>query len=128
MIGFVEELLRRLGLPHRLLQCCTGDLGPKNADMIDLECWMPSRAEGRGADEPGGSAGWGETHSASRLYDYQCRRLGIRYKDPKPVLASSSLSSRCIRTPMARSRSPKSSAPSWPVRSGFSNDRGNTFG
>ena len=44
MIGYVETLLQRLGLPYRLLQCCTGDLGPKNADMIDLECWMPSHA------------------------------------------------------------------------------------
>ena len=70
MIGFVEGLLQRLELPYRLLQCCTADLGPKNADMIDIECWMPSRA------------GYGETHSASRLYDYQCRRLNIRYKDP----------------------------------------------
>lgn len=70
MIGFVEALLQRLGLPYRLLQCCTGDLGPKNADMVDIECWMPSRA------------GYGETHSASRLYDYQCRRLNLRYKDP----------------------------------------------
>jgi len=74
MIGFVETLLQQLGLPYRLLQCCTGDLGPKNADMVDLECWMPSRAED-------GGSGWGETHSASRLYDYQCRRLNIRYKD-----------------------------------------------
>lgn len=74
MMGFVETLLRRLELPHRLLQCCTGDLGPKNADMVDIECWMPSRGDhGKGA--------FGETHSASRLYDYQCRRLNIRYKD-----------------------------------------------
>ncbi len=79
MIGFVETLLRRLELPYRLLQCCTGDLGPKNADMIDLECWMPSRG-GEGPDgKPTGA--YGETHSASRLYDYQCRRLNIRYKD-----------------------------------------------
>ncbi len=80
MIGFVETLLQRLELPYRLLQCCTADLGPKNADMIDLECWMPSRQ------------GYGETHSASRLYDYQCRRLNIRYKDPatkKNVIAHS---------------------------------------
>jgi seryl-tRNA synthetase len=76
MIGFVESLLQSLDLPYRLLQCCTGDLGPKNADMIDIECWMPSR----GAD---GTGDWGETHSASRLYDYQCRRLNIRYKDPE---------------------------------------------
>ncbi len=71
MIGFVEQLLQRLALPYRLLQCCTGDLGPKNADQIDLECWMPSRN------------GYSETHSASRLYDYQCRRLNIRYRDPE---------------------------------------------
>lgn len=70
MIGFVETLLQRLELPYRLLQCCTADLGPKNADMIDLETWMPSRNA------------YGETHSASRLYDYQCRRLNLRYRDP----------------------------------------------
>ncbi len=70
MIAFVEALLQKLEIPYRLLQCCTGDLGPKNADMIDIESWMPSRE------------GYGETHSASRLYDYQCRRLNLRYKDP----------------------------------------------
>ena len=68
MIGYVEALLQNLGLPYRLLQCCTGDLGQKNADMIDVECWMPSRD------------GYGETHSASRLYDFQTRRLNLRYK------------------------------------------------
>ena len=82
MIGYVEELLQSLGLPYRLLQCCTGDLGPKNADMIDLECWMPSRAPGLTCEEPGGASGWGETHSASRLYDYQTRRLNLRHRDP----------------------------------------------
>ncbi|MEZ6244267.1 MAG: serine--tRNA ligase, partial [Phycisphaerales bacterium] len=41
MIGYVEEFLQTLGLPHRLLQCCTADLGVKNADMVDIECWMP---------------------------------------------------------------------------------------
>ncbi|MEX0777160.1 MAG: serine--tRNA ligase [Phycisphaeraceae bacterium] len=76
MIGYVEELLQTLQMPYRLLQCCTGDLGPKNADMIDIETWMPSRG-GRGA------GAYGETHSASRLYDYQCRRLNLRYKDAK---------------------------------------------
>jgi seryl-tRNA synthetase len=68
MLGYVEALLQNLGLPYRLLQCCTGDLGQKNADMIDVECWMPSRNS------------YGETHSASRLYDFQTRRLNLRYK------------------------------------------------
>ncbi|MEM9166066.1 MAG: serine--tRNA ligase [Planctomycetota bacterium] len=78
MIGYVETLLQRLGLPYRLLQCCTGDLGPKNADMIDIECWMPGRGEIDAEGTPAGD--WGETHSASRLYDFQCRRLNMRYR------------------------------------------------
>jgi seryl-tRNA synthetase len=80
MISIVEALLQKLDLPYRLLQCCTADLGPKNADMIDIECWMPSRGEEGSDGLPSGA--YGETHSASRLYDYQCRRLNMRYKDP----------------------------------------------
>ncbi len=88
MIGFVETLLQRLEIPYRLLQCCTGDLGPKNADMVDIESWMPGRGALDGNGRPLGD--FGETHSASRLYDYQCRRLNLRYRDPhtkKPVVA-----------------------------------------
>jgi len=79
MIGYVEELLQSLGLPYRLLQCCTADLGVKNADMVDIECWMPSRGEAS-ADGKAALGDWGETHSASRLYDFQCRRLNMRYR------------------------------------------------
>jgi seryl-tRNA synthetase len=71
MLSFSEEMLKRLQLPYRLLQCCTGDLGVKNASMIDVETWMPSR---------GTAGGYGETHSASRLYDFQARRCNLRYK------------------------------------------------
>ncbi len=78
MMGFVETLLQRLGLPYRLLQCCTGDLGVKNADMVDIECWMPGRGHTGPDGAPAGD--FGETHSASRLYDYQCRRLNMRYR------------------------------------------------
>ncbi len=63
-----ELVLQRLHLPYRVLQCCAGDLGPKNASMIDIETWMPSRH------------GYGETHSASRLYDFQARRCNLRYR------------------------------------------------
>jgi seryl-tRNA synthetase len=78
MIGFVEEILQSLAIPYRLLQCCTGDLGPKNADMVDIESWMPGRGEAGPGGAPRGE--YGETHSASRLYDYQCRRLNMRYR------------------------------------------------
>lgn len=77
MISYVEALLQSLGLPYRLLQCCTGDLGVKNADMVDIESWMPGRGEVVNG-VPSGD--FGETHSASRLYDYQCRRLNMRYR------------------------------------------------
>ncbi|MGI9014290.1 MAG: serine--tRNA ligase [Phycisphaerales bacterium] len=79
MIGIVEALLQSLEIPYRLLQCCTGDLGLKNADMIDIESWMPSRGNVDAAGVPAGA--YGETHSASRLYDFQCRRLNMRYRD-----------------------------------------------
>ncbi len=78
MIAIVEELLQSLELPYRLLQCCTGDLGVKNADMVDIECWMPGRGDLDKSGRPTGA--YGETHSASRLYDFQCRRLNMRYK------------------------------------------------
>jgi seryl-tRNA synthetase len=79
MIDIVEQLLQRLELPYRLLQCCTADLGAKNADMIDVECWMPGRGTVDEQERPMGD--WGETHSASRLYDFQCRRLNMRYRN-----------------------------------------------
>lgn len=76
MLSHSEQLLARLGLPYRVVQCCTGDLGVKNASMIDIETFMPSRMK---ADDP--RTGYGETHSASRLYDFQARRLSLRYRD-----------------------------------------------
>lgn len=77
MIGFVEEILQQLEIPYRLLQCCSADLGPKNADMVDIESWMPGRGEIVNGTPSGA---FGETHSASRLYDFQCRRLNMRYR------------------------------------------------
>lgn len=75
MLGYSEELLKRLNLPYRVIQCCTGDIGVKNAAMMDVETWMPSRQNGTDPD-----SGYGETHSASRLYEFQARRLNLRYK------------------------------------------------
>ena len=63
-----EEVLQGLGLPYRVVNVCSGDLGQGQAQKFDIECWMPSR-------------GWGETHSASRFYDFQARRLDLRYRD-----------------------------------------------
>ncbi len=75
MLGYSEQLLQRLKLPYRVIQCCTGDIGVKNASMMDIETWMPSRQHKNDPD-----SGYGETHSASRLYEFQARRLNLRYK------------------------------------------------
>jgi seryl-tRNA synthetase len=47
---------------------CSGDLGKPQAKKYDIETWMPSRN------------GYGETHSASKFYEFQARRLNIRYR------------------------------------------------
>ena len=75
MLSYSEEVLKRLNLPYRVIQCCTGDIGVKNASMMDIETWMPSRENDKDPD-----SGYGETHSASRLYEFQARRLNLRYK------------------------------------------------
>jgi len=75
MLSYSEEMLKRLNLPYRVINCCTGDIGVKNAGMMDVETWMPSRHNGKDPE-----SGYGETHSASRLYDFQARRLNLRYK------------------------------------------------
>jgi seryl-tRNA synthetase len=64
-----EDVLQALKLPYRVVFVCTGDLGQGQVAKYDIETWMPSRNN------------WGETHSASRFYDFQARRLDLRYRD-----------------------------------------------
>lgn len=63
-----QEILEDLKLPYRVVQVCTGEMGEGKFKMYDIETWMPSRN------------GYGETHSASNLTDWQARRLNIKYK------------------------------------------------
>jgi len=64
-----EAILQGLDLPYRVVNVCTGDLGRGQVKKYDIETWMPSRKS------------YGETHSASRFYDFQARRLNLRYRD-----------------------------------------------
>jgi seryl-tRNA synthetase len=66
-----EGVMQAMGIPYRVVKVCTGDLGRGQAKKYDIEAWMPSRK------------GFGETHSASKFYDFQARRLNLRYKDSK---------------------------------------------
>ena len=69
LLGNAEELMQALGLPYRVVDVCTGDLGQGQVYKNDIEAWMPSRES------------YGETHSCSSFYDFQARRLRMRYKD-----------------------------------------------
>lgn len=71
LLQLAEELLQSLELPYRVVYVCRGDLGQGQVRKHDIETWMPSRSA------------YGETHSCSSFYDFQARRLGIRYKDAK---------------------------------------------
>ncbi|MBL7214240.1 MAG: serine--tRNA ligase [Phycisphaerae bacterium] len=66
-----EEVLQVLNLPYRVVNVCTGDLGRGQVQKFDIETWMPSRNI------------YGETHSASRFYEFQARRINLRYKNEK---------------------------------------------
>lgn len=66
-----EAVLRRLGLPYRVVELCTADLGFAAARTCDIEVWLP----GQGA--------YREISSCSNCTDFQARRAGIRYR-PAP--------------------------------------------
>ena len=71
-----EEIFTGLGLPFRVVDTCTGDLGAPAYRKWDLEAWMPGRADD---EHPEGD--WGEVTSTSNCTDYQARRLNVKYHD-----------------------------------------------
>ncbi len=64
-----EELVQKLGLPYRVVNVCTGDIGSFAAKKYDIEVWMPAQNRYR------------EIISCSNCTDYQARRLNIRYRE-----------------------------------------------
>ena len=64
-----EALIQELGLPYRVVNVCSGDLGASAAKKYDIEAWFPSQGRYR------------ELTSCSNTTDYQARRLKIRVKD-----------------------------------------------
>ena len=69
MVSCASDLLASLGLPHRHMVLCSGDLGFSAAKTIDLEVWLPGQNKYR------------EISSISNCRDFQARRAKIRYKD-----------------------------------------------
>ncbi len=70
ILANAEAVMQALELPYRVVNVCTGDLGRGQVKKFDIEAWMPSRGN------------YCETHSASKFYEFQARRMNLRYKDP----------------------------------------------
>jgi len=64
-----EDIVQKLGLPYRIVNVCTGDIGTVAAKKYDIEAWMPAQNAYR------------EIVSCSNCTDYQARRLNIRYRE-----------------------------------------------
>ncbi len=71
MVQNASDILTALGLPHRVVELCGGDLGFSAARTIDLEVWLPGQNRYR------------EISSISNTKDFQARRAKIRFKDGK---------------------------------------------
>ena len=69
MTADAENILQLLGLPYRVINLCTGDIGFSAAQTYDLEVWLPSYGA------------YKEISSCSNCVDFQARRANIRYKD-----------------------------------------------
>ena len=88
IVANAEACLQAFELPYRIVAVCGGDLGVPQAFKYDIETWMPSRNN------------YGETHSASRFYDYQARRLQLRYRsDAGKVQFCHTLNNTVIASP-----------------------------
>jgi len=68
LVADAEDLVRRLDLPYRVVEMCTGDLGFAAAKKYDVEVWCP------------GSQEWLEISSCSNVTDFQSRRANIRFR------------------------------------------------
>ncbi len=68
LLSNAEEVLKRLGLPYRVVALCTGDLGFSAAKTYDIEVWVPSQKKYR------------EISSCSNFEDFQARRGSIRFR------------------------------------------------
>lgn len=68
MVAIQEYLMSSLGLPYRVLQKCTADIGGPNAAGVDIDTWLPGQDKYR------------ETHTADYITDYQARRMQTRVR------------------------------------------------
>jgi len=69
LLSNAEDIVQKLGIPYRIVNVCTGDIGTVAAKKYDVEAWMPAQN------------GYREIISCSNCTDYQARRLNIKYRE-----------------------------------------------
>ncbi|HLF06780.1 MAG TPA: serine--tRNA ligase [Thermoplasmata archaeon] len=94
MIGIGQRIYRELGIPHRVVDLASGELGASAARKYDIEAWLPGQGKYR------------EVVSCSNCTDYQARRLGAKFVDKrdqkvKPVHTLNSTAIASTRTIVA---------------------------
>jgi seryl-tRNA synthetase len=71
LTGHAEKVLQMLGLPYRVMNLCTGDIGFSSCKTYDLEVWLPGQGKYR------------EISSCSSFRDFQARRMQARWRNPE---------------------------------------------
>jgi seryl-tRNA synthetase len=88
LLANAEEVYQKLGIPYRVVNICTGDIGTVAAKKYDIEAWLPGQGKYR------------EVVSCSNCTDYQARRARIRFRDSpsEPTQYVHTLNSTLIAT------------------------------
>lgn len=89
MIGHSKEVFKRLGLPFREIECCSGDLADLKAKSADLEMWSPRKQD------------YFEITSCTNMEAAQARRLNIKITDGKQKYFAHTLNNTVIATSRA---------------------------
>jgi seryl-tRNA synthetase len=71
LTGHAEEVLKRLGIPYRVVALCAGDIGAGSAKTYDIEAWLPAQERYR------------EISSCSNFESFQARRMQARWRNPE---------------------------------------------
>jgi len=73
LLSLQEDLMKKLQIPYRVMEICTGDMGFTDARQFDIEAWLPGQEGGK----------YRETHSCSNTTDFQTRGINAKYKNKK---------------------------------------------
>jgi len=76
LLKIEKEIFKGLGIPFRVIDHCTADLGAPSIRTYDLEAWMPGKPS-----ENGSAGAWAEVTSTSNCSDYQSRAMNVKFRD-----------------------------------------------